>query len=44
VGGTGAVWVRAQTVPGRVMLKATHPYLGAQQVEISIARSSDEIV
>src|SRR5580692_3213205 len=33
VGGTGAVWVRAQEHPGRAVLKAVHPYLGAQQVE-----------
>jgi beta-galactosidase len=43
VGGTGAVWVRAQERPGKAMLKAVHPYLGAQQVEIEIAAQPDEV-
>jgi beta-galactosidase len=42
VGGTGAVWVRAQEHAGKVVLKAFHPYLGAQQVEIEIAAEPDE--
>ena len=44
VGGTGAIWIRAQELPGKVMLKAVHPYLGAQQVEITIIASPDEVV
>jgi beta-galactosidase len=44
IGGTGAVWIRAQEKPGKVRLKATHPSLGAQQVEIQIAGSPDETV
>ncbi len=42
VGGTGAVWVRAQEHSGKVILKAVHPYLGPQQVEIEIAAEPDE--
>ena len=44
MGGTGAIWIRAQEVPGKATVKAVHPYLGAQQVEITIAASADEIV
>jgi beta-galactosidase len=43
VGGTGAVWVRAQEHPGKAVLKAVHPYLGAQQVEIDIAAEPEEL-
>jgi beta-galactosidase len=43
VGGTGAVWVRAQEHPGKATLKAVHPYLGAQEVEIDIAPQPDEV-
>ena len=43
VGGTGGVWVRAQERPGKAMLKAVHPYLGPQQVEIDIAAEPDEV-
>jgi beta-galactosidase len=43
VGGTGAVWVRAQEHPGKAILKAAHPYLGAQQVEIEIVAEPDEV-
>ena len=44
IGGTGAVWIRAQETPGRVTLKAIHPNLGPQQVEIAIAGSSAEVL
>jgi len=44
IGGTGAIWVRAQETPGKVTLKATHPSLGPQQIEIAIAGSSAEIL
>jgi beta-galactosidase len=37
VGGTGAVWIRAQEQPGRVSLSAVHPQLGRQQIAIEIA-------
>ena len=43
IGGTGAVWIRAQEQPGKAVLKAIHPYLGPQQVEIEIAASPDEV-
>jgi beta-galactosidase len=43
VGGTGAVWVRAQERPGKAILKAVHPYLGAQQVEIDMAAEPEEL-
>jgi beta-galactosidase len=44
IGGTGAIWIRTQEKPGRVLLKAIHPYLGAQQVEVNVAASSEELV
>ena len=37
VGGTGAIWIRAKEQPGTVRLIATHPVLGKQQVEFTIA-------
>lgn len=43
VGGTGAVWIRAQEQAGKAVLKAVHPYLGAQQVEIDIAAAPVEM-
>jgi beta-galactosidase len=42
IGGTGAVWIRAHEQPGTVKLKAIHPTLGAQQVEIQIAPAAEE--
>jgi beta-galactosidase len=42
IGGTGAVWIRAQEKPGRVRLRAIHPRLGTQQAEIEITPSADE--
>ena len=42
-GGLGAVWVRAGETAGRAQLKATHPSLGSQLVEIVIAASEPEI-
>jgi beta-galactosidase len=44
IGGTGAVWIRAQEKPGKVRLNAVHPRLGPQQVEIEIVASPEEIV
>jgi beta-galactosidase len=43
IGGTGAVWIRAGENPGKAILKAIHPYLGIEQVEIDIARAPDEV-
>src|SRR5579864_1100500 len=44
IGGTGAVWIRAQEAPGKVRLKAVHPRLGPQQVEIEIHAAAQETV
>jgi beta-galactosidase len=44
IGGTGAIWIRAQEKPGKVRLKAVHPRLGTQQAEIAIAACADEAV
>src|SRR5579862_5311495 len=44
IGGTGAVWIRAQEAPGKVRLKAIHPRLGPQQAEIEIVSSTQEPV
>jgi beta-galactosidase len=44
VGGTGAVWIRAQEKPGKVTLKAVHPQLGMQLAEIRIAACPEESV
>jgi beta-galactosidase len=42
VGGTGAVWIRAQEEPGQVTLTATHPYLGKQEVQFQISAAEKE--
>ncbi len=42
VGGTGAVWIRAQDQPGTVKLTATHPQLGKQQVQFELKAASPE--
>jgi len=42
VGGTGAIWIRAQEQPGTVTLSATHPQLGKQQVRFEVAAVSPE--
>ncbi len=39
VGGTGAIWIRAQQTAGTVRLKAIHPSLGTQQAEIKLVAS-----
>ena len=44
VGGTGAVWIRAKEQAGTVRLTATHPVLGKQQVEFTIAAAVPETV
>jgi beta-galactosidase len=43
VGGTGAVWIRAQQMPGTVRLMAIHPSLGTQQAEIKLVASAEEL-
>jgi beta-galactosidase len=44
IGGTGAVWIRALEQPGTVRLKAIHPRLGGQQIELEIRSAPNEIV
>jgi beta-galactosidase len=44
VGGTGAIWIRAQQTPGTARLKAIHPSLGTQQAEIKLVASAEELV
>ncbi|GGA60081.1 beta-galactosidase [Edaphobacter acidisoli] len=44
IGGTGAVWVRAQEKSGTVHLTATHPRLGSQTVEIILNTAPPELV
>ena len=44
IGGTGAVWIRALEQPGTVRLKAIHPSLGAQQIEIGVQAVPNERV
>jgi beta-galactosidase len=44
VGGTGAVWVRAQEMPGVVRLTARHLRLGTQTVEITLSAVAQEEV
>jgi beta-galactosidase len=43
IGGTGAIWIRAKEQPGTVKLTATHPYLGAQQLQFEIAPAPPEV-
>ena len=42
IGGTGAVWIRAQEKAGKVQLRAEHPRLGTQQIEIEVVGSPQE--
>jgi|SRR5438477_4653819 len=44
VGGTGAIWIRANGRPGQVILKAVHPYLGTQHAQIEIKAAPEEAV
>jgi beta-galactosidase len=44
IGGTGAIWIRAKEQAGTVRLTATHPALGKQQVEFTIAVAVPETV
>jgi beta-galactosidase len=44
IGGTGAIWIRAREEAGTVHLRATHPQLGVQQIEIKIVPVSPEVV
>jgi beta-galactosidase len=42
IGGTGAIWIRAKEQPGTVRLTATHPVLGAQQVQFELVSVAPE--
>ncbi len=44
IGGTGAVWIRAQEQAGIVRLTAKHPRLGSQTVEFTLTAVPNEIV
>jgi len=44
IGGTGAIWIRAQEQPGSVKLTGIHPTLGTQRVDIEIVSAASEIV
>jgi beta-galactosidase len=44
VGGTGAIWIRAQDEPGTVRLRAVHPVLGTKVVEFRLSASTPERV
>ena len=44
IGGTGAVWIRARDKAGKVQLRAEHPRLGTQQIEIEVVGSPQEVV
>ncbi len=44
IGGTGAIWIRAQEQPGKVRIAAIHPRLGKQQAEIAVVASSGETI
>ena len=44
VGGTGAIWIRAKERAGSVRLRATHPQLGTQQVELELVAAPSEMV
>src|SRR5580700_10794856 len=41
-GGTGAIWIRATEQPGTIVLRAEHPRLGTQQIEIKVAATTPE--
>jgi len=44
VGGAGAIWVRAKHVSGNVVLRAKHPFLGAQEVRLRIDPADAELL
>lgn len=44
IGGTGAIWIRAQEKPGKVRITAIHPQLGKQVAEIAIIAGPEETV
>jgi beta-galactosidase len=44
IGGTGAVWIRAEENPGTVRLTAKHPRLGSQTVEFTVHTAKPELL
>jgi beta-galactosidase len=44
IGGTGAIWIRANEQPGKVRITAVHPWLGIQQAEIAVLAAPQEPV
>jgi len=44
VGGTGAIWIRAQEMPGTVRLTAKRPRLGEQTIEFTLMAVPKEAV
>ena len=44
IGGTGALWLRAQEQPGTVRLTAKHPRLGTQTVELQLTAAPNESI
>ena len=42
VGGVGAVWIRSKEAGGTIRLRATHPILGTQTVEIEVEATPQE--
>jgi beta-galactosidase len=43
VGGTGAIWIRANQTPGKVVLKAKHPRLGTKSITITLTPATPEL-
>jgi beta-galactosidase len=44
VGGTGAIWIRAQQSTGKARMKAVHPHLGTQEITMMLVAAPDESV
>lgn len=44
VGGTGAIWIRAKQSAGQARVRAAHPRLGTQEIEIMVLSAADESV
>jgi beta-galactosidase len=42
IGGTGAIWIRTKEQAGVVHLRAYHPVLGKQEIQITVAPSAPE--
>ena len=42
IGGTGAIWIRAKEQAGVVHLRAHHPVLGKQEIQITVSSAAPE--